>query len=179
MKTASPILAGVILALATTVVPRVPERTDPVATDGDVGRLTGELTFPVTGTGTGEFGKHALQWRGAGIRADLQTNDARLSGDLLLNWNCDVFLPDYVNETSGAITTGAVVVLNDGGSWEGVWRGLTYPDNAGGQHHTRLTGVGPFEEYAALLYLTVVRGDLVVDGLVFPGEMPPVPESPV
>lgn len=178
MPALSALVAGAVLVLATVLVPTEVGRTD-AAASGDVTRVTGAVTFPIEGSGgAGTFDDHALQWRGVDVCALLSTNDARLTGDVLLNWNSDVFLPDYIRETSGAIATAAVVVRNDGGSWEGVWRGLTYPDRAGGQHHILLTGSGPYEGHAALLYLTVVEAELLVDGLVFPGEAPPVPEPP-
>lgn len=169
-------LVSAVLVLATVLIPSEPEAQ---IADGDVVRVTGELSFTTEGSGgVGVFGNHALQWRDTAIRAELSTNEARLTGDLLLHWNCDVFLPDYVQETSGAIATGSVVLRNSGGAWEGVWRGFTYPDLAGGQHHILLTGSGPYSGHSALLYLTVDRGELVVDGLVFPGDMPPIPALP-
>ena len=178
MPVLSALMAGAVLVLAIVLHPTEVDQTDP-ATSSAVTRVTGAITFPVAGSGgVGTFDEHALQWRDVGVCARLSTTDVRLSGDLLLNWNSDVFLPDYMRETSGAIATAAVVIQNDGGSWQGVWRGLTYPGLDGGQHHILLTGAGPYEGHAALLYLTVIDGVLTVDGLLFPGEVPPVPQLP-
>jgi hypothetical protein len=108
----------------------------------------------------------------------LTTNDARLTGDLRLRWRCDVFLPDYVKETSGAIATGSAFIQKLDGARESVWHGLMYPGLAGGQHHIVLTGSGGYAGYSASLYVAVDHGDLVVDGLLFPGDMPPIPGRP-
>jgi hypothetical protein len=181
MLTLSPWLASAVLVLATVI--NLSSDDEGIVAPGplpDVTRVSGAVTFTTRATGgVGEFGEHALQWREDVVRGQLRTNDRRLTGDLLLTWNCDVFLPDYQKETSGAIATGSVVVQNGIGTWEGHWRGITYPNLAGGQHHIVLIGAGPYEGHSALLYLTVVDGELVVDGLVFPGDLPPLPEPPI
>lgn len=146
-----------------------------------VSHVTGALDFPGGGSGgAGVFGDHALQWREVNVEAWLVTNDPRLSGALHLTWNCDVFRPDWVHETSGAVVTGAVILRTERGSWKGVWRGLTYPGRAGYDHHVLLTGAGRFGGLSALLYVTdgPESHDLAVEGLAFPGEMPPRPEMP-
>lgn len=170
-------LASTVLALATVFIPQEPEGKEAQDTLDDVVHVAGKLTFTSKASGgLGAFGDHALEWRGDVVSAELRTNDPRLNGDLLLTWNCDVFLPNYVKETSGAIATGSASIHLDDGAWEGVWHGLTYPQLAGGHHHIMLTGVGEYVGYSALLYLVVDQGELLVEGLLFPGDMPPVPE---
>jgi hypothetical protein len=175
-----------LLGLIILVLPTVLEADDvarpPQPPRSAAWHVTGALDFPEGGAGggAGVFGDHALQWREVDVEARLSTSDPRLSGALHLTWNCDVFRPDWVHETSGAVVTGAVILRNGGGSWEGVWRGLTYPGRAGYDHHILLSGVGRYGDLSALLYVTDAKGDhdLVVEGLAFPGEMPPRPELP-
>ena len=180
MLARSPWLAGAVLVFATVIHPPGPDGVEAPISNAEVIRVTGTVMFPAKGSGgVGVFGDNALEWRESAVRAEIQTNHDGLTGELFLSWNCDVFLPDYQKETSGAVGTGWVVVQNGGGAWAGTWHGLTYPNLAGGQHHVILTGTGPYEGYSALLYMTVVRGEMVVDGLTFPGAMPPIPKPPI
>jgi hypothetical protein len=180
MLARSPWLAGAALVFATVINLPGLDGVDAPTPNAEVTRVTGTVTFTADGSGgVGVFGDDALEWRESAARGEIRTNHEGLTGELFLNWNCDVFLPDYQKETSGAVATGSVVVQNGGGAWVGAWHGLTYPNLAGGQHHVVLKGAGPYEGYSALLYMTVVRGEMVVDGLTFPGDMPPIPEPPI
>jgi hypothetical protein len=172
------LLGSVILVLATLLHPTDVDRPVPRPSDDSVAHVTGVLAFSAGGTGgVGTLGEYALQWRDVTVDARLTTNDPRLSGELTLTWNCDVFRPDWVHEGSGAVATGAVVLHGERGSWEGVWHGLMYPEHGGDNHHILLSGVGRHQGRSALLYLTHAddAGHLLVEGVVFPGEPPPCP----
>lgn len=157
-----------------------PFRAETAPTYEDVVHVTGRLTFPEAGCGGGgTFGDYALEWRDLEVDGRLAADDRRLRGTLRLTWNCDVFKPDYVRETSGAVAAARAVLVNEEGWWRGTWRGLTFPKRAGLHHHLLLEGKGSYAGLSALLYLveaTDGRG-LVVEGLIFPGELPPIPDA--
>lgn len=103
------------------------------------------------------------------------TSDPRLSGSAVASWNSDVyFLP------SGPVSLAAsrYEVANDGGTWscrDGNTLGLgagTAPTPVNPEALT-CEGAGAYEGLMAVLVLP--ESDRSITGLIFPGELPPIP----
>jgi hypothetical protein len=141
--------------------------------------VTGELLLLEQGPGSrGRLGENALQWRGLVVEGLMSMSDERLSGDSLTTWNADLFRPRPFAQASGGCVTGNHVVENARGSWKGDLRGVVWPRRGGFTHQVMLVGDGWYEGLRALLYFEMSTGDanVIIEGLIFPGEMPPMPK---
>jgi hypothetical protein len=108
-----------------------------------------------------------------------RTDDPRLTGEATSLWNADV----YRGVDGGPVVTvraGTYEVRNDAGGWlchhAGVVRGtgiFAFPDL--GETVTCL-GDGGHEGLSAVLELDWSVSPVTIQGLIFPGEMPPFPE---
>ncbi len=121
----------------------------------------------------------------------IEMADARLSGDFTFTLNGDGWYDEDCRPESEtccpqcgpALFWGAVLIENDGGTWEGTWS-FVHAHLVEGDPATIVTDVAPmvmrlvgtrdYEGLSAILYVTWQPvGDPSVQGLVFPGNLPP------
>jgi hypothetical protein len=106
------------------------------------------------------------QMRGVHATATERIDDPRLSGTATIDGNVDV----YGHES---VQWGTFRIENDGGAWEGPYRGVIY--NGTQESATVwLAGSGDYAGLTCYWYMSGDNADLVleIEGLVFPGEAP-------
>ena len=123
--------------------------------DGDVSRHSYECTFAWT------------------------SSDPRLTGDVSRLWNEDSYQTD-----GGTVSIGMVAsyVRNDGGDWACSQSTLSDPETQESVSHNSTwtcVGSGGYDGLSAVLVTEPAEGfsDEFV-GLIFPGDVPPLPEAP-
>jgi hypothetical protein len=114
----------------------------------------------------------------------MEMSDVRLSGDITFIYNGEI-LRDTGKSVSAEMFLywGTMLIENDGGTWEGTHFAVDHnaqPD-VYGPIVMQLTGSGDYEGLSAILYRTVIsppgtaNADHMesVDGMIFPGDLPP------
>jgi hypothetical protein len=109
------------------------------------------------------------------------SSDPRLTGDVSKRWNEDTYETD-----DGPISVGtdASFLRNEGGDWACstgylVKGSSPYEEDLSGSRTQTCVGSGDYEGLSAVLVSKPAEGfsDEFV-GLIFPGELPPLPEAP-
>ena len=112
-------------------------------------------------------------WSGAASsRGPIDSGDPRLSGTLWTIENIDIYI-----DSQGQVVVGVVGIDNEDGAWRGTSLGYTTPQ-WGAYSQNFLSGEGAYEGLSAILFLMDNGTDLDVEGMVFPGGLPPYPEEP-
>jgi hypothetical protein len=110
------------------------------------------------------------------------SSDPRLTGDVSRPWNEDTYQTD-----AGPISVGmdASFLRNEGGDWACSFAYLVegsspYQEDLSGSRTHTCVGSGGYEGLTAVLVSKPAEGfsDEFV-GLIFPGDLPPLPEAPV
>lgn len=116
---------------------------------------------------------------GMGYRSFMHTSDPRLCGRFE---NIQNYYGLAGGSTGGAVRTGTGRLSNAGGSWLADFQGFTKPDAdalSSTYYLTRFEGEGDYEGLSAVtLWLPSGTGRWDIEGVLFPGEMPPMPEVP-
>ena len=106
--------------------------------------------------------------RGTGVTLTFESRDPRLSGDVTYLANLDCF------KDGTSVHTETYEIVNDGGSWFVASLGMEVPGQVYGDY-VLFRGEGGYAGLSALLFVDGLRN--TIDGVIFPGEMPPVQES--
>jgi hypothetical protein len=149
----------------------------------DVGRFTGVMTFGPADASVDSVASvvgEVESERGGSTTVVLSGTDARLTGEARLDWNADNLGPTF---SQASIVAGWLALENEGGGWEGPWRGVTYPADAEAQlpattrTSATLTGTGGYDGLTAQVYFYLAPDTSVaeVEALIFPGEFPDYP----
>jgi hypothetical protein len=109
-----------------------------------------------------------VQERGTGVTLAFESSDPRLSGDVTYLANLDYF------KDGTSVHTETYEIVNDGGGWFGTSLGMEVPGQVYGDY-VLLRGEGGYAGLSALLFVDGLRN--TIDGVIFLGEMPPVPEA--
>jgi hypothetical protein len=108
----------------------------------------------------------------------VETGDPRISGQLWMNQDYDT-----LHDSRATVAVGHAGIDLD----EGAWRGTFSGNGAAGYEglaliHVDLRGTGAYEGLSAMLFLYFDEasidhdlGDFDSEGIVFPGELPPMP----
>ena len=120
-----------------------------------------------------EFGEGRILHRGEVLEQPIDSGDPRLSGTLGISLDWDTHA-----DSSGIVAVGAVHIDNEDGAWQGTSLGYSRPGWSRRHHQYNLTGEGAYEGLSAILFLIDDGTGFAVEGIVFPGELPPIPEYP-
>ena len=183
MRTLRPFLIGtVILTLLAGLGGTVAVQAAEAPTDGSA---VVEFTVPYGSHGgipkpSVEEGRNA--YRDFIRRIDLyDTGDARLNGRLRLLQNSDT-----LHDGRGSVAVGTAVMDLDDAGWRGTFRGYGKPGTSHSLILVELRGEDAYEGLSAMLFLdrdetTITQGNngtYDVEGLVFSGDLPPMPDTP-
>lgn len=109
----------------------------------------------------------------------MDTDDPRLDGWFEFHQTIHVFVPDSFQ--GGSIQSGTGQITNDDGWWSTEFHGFAQPGkNAyhNGHYALTFTGGGGYEGLSAMLLMTPVPGShWDVQGIIFPGDMPEMPDA--
>jgi hypothetical protein len=111
-----------------------------------------------------------------------ETSDPRLTGDVTAKWNADVYRRDDGEYTT--LAAGTYDLRNDGGGWhceyaDALKRG---PDGeTDGLNDKTATCIGGdgYEGLTAVLFFRWAGDSASIEGLLFGGDVPPLPEAEV
>jgi hypothetical protein len=115
-----------------------------------------------------------------GYRCEPQTwttSDPRLTSTATSTWNADVYHVDGADISVGA---GTYDVRNDGGGWlchyaDTLSHGSGLLASADNDETVTCVGNGGYEGLTAILVNDWTKDPVTITGLIFPGEVPPVP----
>ena len=154
---------------AETMAPEELDQPTPASVTGEVGDLQMlEVADPTSAEGR-ERTELTLWF-------EQTATDPRLAGI----WTQSVVLDGLGQAAEGSLNlwSGTAMLENGGGYWVGPVSGYqTAEDPYPGLQQTQLTGGGAYEGLSALLYHRGEGGLDVLEGLVFIGEFPPLPEA--
>lgn len=107
-----------------------------------------------------------MQWRGVHATSDEAASDPRVSGAGTIDGNIDIY-------GMNGVQWGTFRIENDGGAWEGTYRGAIY----GGYLDNGTAWLVGSGDYEGLTYYYAFGGNntdsvLEVEGFIFPGEAP-------
>jgi hypothetical protein len=143
--------------------------------NGEAGDLVQEPTETVV--------DGALEIRGGIVEGDrFEMDDPRVTGTVTLAFNVDVHKEsDFVDVVAGSL---ALRIETEAGSWSGQGTGVFHGGGTIPQEEVfnldtwLLTGAGAYEGLSATLIVDPTEDPPTVEGVIFAGEMPPVPELP-
>ena len=123
---------------------------------------------------TVDFDEARRTSRGTVLEGPIDSGDPRLSGTLRATRNSDIYI-----DSQGHVAVGIVGIDNEDGAWRGTSLGYStpYADSPSYQQYV-LTGEGAYAGLSAILLLMDNGIDLEVEGMVFPGDLPPMPDTP-
>ena len=155
--------AAIVLGAALSGLPALGQSPEPTTAVHVTGTETlhSDITVP-----PGDVVDGVMQIRGIHATTDEVASDPRVSGTGTIVGNVDVYGmhgPQW----------GTFRIENEGGAWEGTWRGVIY----GGTVDTGTAWLVGSGDYDGLTYYYIFGGnnsDLVLEteGLIFPGEAP-------
>ena len=136
--------------------------------------VTGTIDGRQTESGESVLTDEAFQHREQTYVGSLEMSDPRLSGEQWSTWNYDEFRP---LGSTGMVAAGRFGVENDEGSWTGTFSGVEYPDATKTLVQGWLVGQGAYDGLSAYLsYVLPHSGTMTVEGMIFSGIVPPLPE---
>ena len=155
--------AAIVVCLPFGGVTAAAQSPEPTASVHVIG--TESIHVPVEIESQTEVGD-VIQMRGVHATATEQISDPRLSGAATIDGNVDVYGTE-------AVQWGTFRIENDGGAWEGPYRGVIY----GGTQESGTVWLAGSGDYAGLTCYWTFGGDnsdlvLEIEGLIFPGEAP-------
>jgi hypothetical protein len=101
------------------------------------------------------------------------TNDPRVNGSHIANWNMDVW-GDITRGSAAGVQWGTVRIENAGGTWEGRFSGVASLPQPGDTIAEWYRGTGDYEGLAYFMSVTGLCCTWKIQGQVFPGD-PPTP----
>ena len=145
-------------------------------------RVTGEIGWgrSCTGPDTVVEGDVIHEWNWDCSPQTWTASDRRLSGESVSRWNNDAYL---VDGTYTVVLNGLEVLTNDGGAWvctgTGLYEALTLDATAVeslGDSTTTCVGQDGYEGLTAVLVRSQGNRAEEFVGLIFSGDLPPLPE---
>ena len=144
--------------------------------------VSGDVIAHVTGVavdtndgqrGTTTYTPRAVEERDASYVADVTASDPRLSGRLTTSHGYDAIF----GVPGTAAMAGLERLENDDGSWEGPFRGATYPGTNDMHYQAVLSGSGAYEGLTAVVRADNARNqhDFEFEAAIFPGRLPDLP----
>ena len=143
--------------------------------------VTGDIRYASTcESPPSRIGVDITMWREWGYLCEPQTwttGDPRLSGTAASMWNADVY---RVDAGAKSVITGAYYVTNEGGGWacrsHGLQHGFGLLQPWENDETAMCVGEGGYEDLSAILVIGGPAGPRTIVGLIFPGDVPPLPE---
>jgi hypothetical protein len=114
-----------------------------------------------------------LHARNQPVECTDKTNDPRVNGSHIANWNMDVW-GDITQSTAAGVQWGTVRIENTGGTWEGRFSGVASLPQPGDTIAEWYRGTGDYEGLTYFESVTGVCCTYVIRGQIFPGD-PPTP----
>jgi hypothetical protein len=126
-----------------------------------------------TDLGTAVADEDRSGYRDAAYTVRFETGDPRISGEMwtLHNW-------ERYRDSQGATIVGLAGIDGEAGAWQGTFHGYASPGDKYLAYQVDLAGEGAYEGLSAMLFMTDNGSSFDVEGMVFPGELPPLPERP-
>jgi hypothetical protein len=81
-----------------------------------------------------------------------------------------------VPDSGGNVWVGFAGLDDEGGAWRGTYHGYGTPYNERNYLQVDLTGSDAYDGLSAILFATDNGTGFDVEGMIFPGELPPLPE---
>jgi hypothetical protein len=115
------------------------------------------------------------------------TSDPRLTGEAAALWNADVYEPDADvfkahPLTNVSVITAAYNLRNEAGGWAchstSLAHGYGFVPQRDAGETAMCVGDGEYDGLSAILVIDGPAGPLSIEGLIFSGDFPPVPERP-
>lgn len=120
-----------------------------------------------------------MRQRGWHCDSTWETSDPRLTGDVSAWWNADVYRRNDGEYTT--LAAGTYDLRNDGGGWHCEYADALKraPDESGGLNDRTATCIGGdgYDGLAAVLFFRWAGDSTSIEGLVFGGDVPPLPET--
>jgi hypothetical protein len=167
------------VAVPLTQGPGVPGAQDPAIDPGDFGGFSGTMLC-----NQGEYGTVTTTDFGSFTEAEtyprcrIEVSDPRFSGN---NYSVHHYYKYDAKPTWG-VRSNSSVITNEHGTWVGEqgW-GYQHPEHGAMRYTGLFHGTGDYEGLTALMILSQDSFGLALDieGVIFPGELPPVPEPAV
>ena len=135
--------------------------------------LSGAMPYPNVTHPTSpilEEGRTLIREYGFGGTIDI--GDPRLAGELWILYNADTF-PD----SRGSVAVGRAGIDNEDGAWHGTFHGYATPNEERLYYLLDFVGEGAYEGLSAMLFLLDNGRGFDVEGMIYPGELPPLPEA--
>lgn len=111
-----------------------------------------------------------------------ETSDPRLTGDVTARWNADVYRRDDGENTT--LAAGTYDLRNDGGGWHCEYADAlkaTPTEATDGVNDKTVTCIGGdgYDGLTAVLFFRWTGNSTSIEGLLFGGAVPPLPETEV
>jgi hypothetical protein len=111
-----------------------------------------------------------------------ETSDPRLTGDVTAAWNADVYRRDDGEYT--ALAAGIYDLRNDGGSWhceyaDALKQGPAEETDGLNDKTATCIGADGYDGLTAVLFFRWAGNSTSIEGLLFGGDVPPLPETMV
>ena len=176
MRTLRPFLVGsMVLTLlgGTSVIALAQTDTE---TEGSDASAVLSFTAPygtLTHSGTAVVDEDRSGYRDAAYSVRFEANDPRISGELwsIHNW-------DRHRDSQGTTIVGRAGIDGEAGAWQGTFHGYASPGDGYVAYQLDLDGKGAYEGLSAVVFITDNGSGFDVEGMVYPGELPPLPERP-
>ncbi len=140
----------------------------------DIAYVTGVAADANDGErGTTTYTSRAIEERDASHAADVSASDPRLSGRLSTSHGYD----EIFGVPGTAAMAGVQRLENDGGAWEGPFRGVSYPGTNDMHYQAVMSGSGAYEGLTAVVRADNARNqhDFEFEAVIFPGALPELP----
>ena len=122
-------------------------------------------------SGTVESLEGRIRYLDNAYRMPVEANDPRLSGEL---WSIHSW--DTYRDSQGSVIVGRAGIDNETGAWQGTFHGYATPPSERIYYQMDLSGEGDYEGLSAMLFIIDNGTSFDVEGMVFSGELPPLPE---
>lgn len=126
-----------------------------------------------TDSGPVELLDGRIRYSDNAYRIPFETDDPRLGGEL---WSVHSW--DTYRDSQGSVIVGRAGIDHQTGGWQGTFRGYATPPNERLYYQLDLTGKGDYEGLSAMLFIIDNGTSFDVEGMVFAGGLPPLPEPP-
>jgi hypothetical protein len=126
-----------------------------------------------TASGLIEFLEGRIRYPDNAFRNPFEANDPRLRGEL---WSIHSW--DTYEDSQGSVIVGRAGIDHESGAWQGTFHGYASPNDEHLYYQLDLNGEGAYEGLSAMLFIIDNGTSFDVEGMVFSGELPPMPEPP-
>ena len=173
-------LAGVVVVALLGGLQAVAAQVDDATVSERAHAVSGTLSLGRTldeGTLEWDEGRQVHHSRGVAGADPIEMDESRLTGTLWTTWNHDSIGGRH-RSGDGEVIAGTYELVNEHGSWVGTKRGyVTLDPHRTHFWHLELTGTDDYLGQSVLLSIHgPAGGPWDVEGLVFPGALPPYPD---